>query len=61
MISEIGEYKGNKVLTFKKDADDKYPFSFGYAKAKIIVDNIETIKEFVATCEAEKQKKEETK
>lgn len=57
MISEIGEYKGNKVITFKKDSDDKYPFSFGYAKAKIIVDNIDKIKEFVNVCETEKQQK----
>ena len=57
MISEIGEYKGSKVITFKKDNEDKYPFSFGYAKAKIIVENIEKIKEFVTTCETEKQQK----
>jgi hypothetical protein len=57
MISEIGEYKGNKVITFRKDQDDKYPFSFGYAKAKIIVENIEKIHEFVNACEIEKATK----
>jgi len=54
MISEIGEFKGNKILTFKKDTDDRYPFSFGYVKAKIILENIEKIKEFVNVCETEK-------
>jgi len=47
MIVERGEYKGNKTIVFKKDLDDKYPFSFGLAKAKIIVEHIEDIKKFV--------------
>lgn len=47
MIVEHGEYKGSKVITFKKDETDKFPFSFGMAKAQIIVDHIEDIKKFV--------------
>lgn len=54
MIIEEGEYKGSVVLTIKKDQDDKYPFSFGYAKAKMMVENIDRIKEFVAKCEVTK-------
>ena len=54
MIIEEGEYKGSPVLTIKKDELDKYPFSFGYAKAKMMVDNIDRIKEFVAKCESAK-------
>ena len=57
MIVETGIYKDSPVITFKKDSDDRYPFSFGYAKAKIIVDNIEAIKEFVTKCETEKAAK----
>lgn len=59
MITEVGEYQGRPVLSMKKDADDKYPFSFGYAKAKMIVDNIEAIKEFVAKCESDKAAKDQ--
>ena len=48
MIVEEGIYKGSKVLTFKKDANDQYPFSFGLAKAKTIMENIEAIQKFVS-------------
>lgn len=47
MIVERSEYKGNKTIVFKKDADDKYPFSFGIGKAKTILAHIEDIKKFV--------------
>jgi hypothetical protein len=46
MIIEYGEFKGNKILTMKKDENDRYPFSFGKAKAKMIVENFEAIKKF---------------
>ena len=36
------------MLVIKRDADDKYPFSFGMSKAKLILENIEEIKKFVA-------------
>lgn len=41
------EFKGKPVLVIKRDADDKYPFSFGLTKAKMILENIEEIKRFV--------------
>lgn len=44
---ERTQYKGKPVLIIKRSEDDKYPFSFGVAKAKMIVDNIEEIKKFV--------------
>lgn len=47
-IVERGEFKGKPVLIIKRDEDDKYPFSFGLMKAKLIVENIEEIKKFVA-------------
>ena len=44
---ERGEYKGNKLIILKQNEDEKYPFSFGVRKAKLIVENIEEIKKFV--------------
>ena len=43
-IVERTEFKGNKILVLKRDENDKYPFSFGKGKAKLIVENIEEIK-----------------
>lgn len=42
-----GEYKGKPLLILKRSEEDKYPFSFGVSKAKLILDNIEEIKKFV--------------
>ena len=46
-IVERGEYKGKPLLIMKRSEDDKYPFSFGISKAKLILENIEEIKKFV--------------
>jgi len=46
-IVERTEFKGNKILVLKRDENDKYPFSFGKSKAKLIVENIDAIKQFV--------------
>lgn len=43
---EYGEFKGNKLIVLKRTADDKYPFSFGKAKAKLIIENFDEIKKF---------------
>jgi len=45
-IVEYGEYKGNKLIILKRTEDDKYPFSFGKGKARLIVENFEAIKKF---------------
>lgn len=45
-IVEESEFKGNPMLVIKIMEDDKYPFQFGVKKAKLIVENIEKIKEF---------------
>ena len=42
----IGEFKGNVVITLKRSEDDKYPFTFGLAKAKLIMEHLEDIKKF---------------
>ena len=44
MVSKIGEYKGNKTITLSEEGSEmseKYPFSFGIKKAKLILENIE--------------------
>ncbi len=56
MITETSEYKGSPVFVIKRDQDDKFPFSFGLAKARMMVENIEKIKEFIEHCETKKGK-----
>lgn len=41
------EFKGNKIIVLKRNEEDKYPFSFGVGKAKLILSHINEIKEFV--------------
>lgn len=45
---EKSEYKGKPVLILRRDENDKYPFSFGLTKARLILENLEEIKKFVA-------------
>ena len=44
---EKGEFKGKPVIILRRYEEDKYPFTFGMTKAKLILDNIEEIKKFV--------------
>ncbi|MDD5045151.1 MAG: hypothetical protein PHU91_03950 [Candidatus Omnitrophica bacterium] len=44
---EKTEFKGKPVLILKRNEEDKYPFSFGVSKAKLILENIDAIKKFV--------------
>lgn len=46
-IVERGEYKGKPLLILKRSEEDKYPFSFGVSKAKLILDNLDEIRKFV--------------
>lgn len=46
-MPEIQEFKGNKVLNLNPES--KFPFSFGLAKAKLILENLDVIKKFVDT------------
>jgi len=46
IVSE-SEFKGNPMIVLKNDEEDKFPFQFGVKKAKLILENIEAIKEFV--------------
>lgn len=44
---ERSDFKGKPVLIMRRSEDDKYPFTFGLSKAKLILENIEEIKRFV--------------
>ncbi len=46
-IIETREYKGNPILVIKRNEEDKYPFSFGVNKARLVLDNLDAIKKFV--------------
>ena len=43
----IEQYQGSPILCLNPDA--RYKFSFGVAKAKMILDNLEALKAFVAS------------
>ena len=45
---ERSEFKGKPVIILKRDENDKYPFSFGLTKARLILENLEEIRKFVA-------------
>jgi hypothetical protein len=44
---ERSEFKGKPVLIMRRTEDDKYPFTFGLSKAKLILENLVEIKRFV--------------
>lgn len=46
-MPELSEYKGNKLICLNPGS--KFPFSFGLSKAKMILENLESIKKFVET------------
>jgi len=51
MVSERDEYKGNAMLVLMKDETDEFPFKFGIKKAKLILEHLEDIKQFVKDSE----------
>jgi len=57
MIVERTEYKDKPVLVLKRNEEDKYPFSFGLSKARLIIEAIEDIKKFVAENDSKEEKK----
>lgn len=52
-MHEESEYKGSPILELKSSEYDKYPMRFGVYKAKLILDNLDAIKEFVDKHERE--------
>ena len=45
---ERSEYNGKPILVLRRSEEDKFPFSFGLAKARMILENIKEIEKFVA-------------
>lgn len=46
-----GEYSGKPTLSIRRGGNDKFPFSFGVGKAKMILACLDEIKSFVADIE----------
>lgn len=44
---EKSEFKGKPIIVIKRSEDDKFPFSFGLSKARMILENLDEIKKFV--------------
>jgi hypothetical protein len=47
MIIKEDVYKEKPILVLKRTEEEKYPFSFGVAKAKSIIEAFDAIKAFV--------------
>ena len=47
MYVRVGEFKGKKVISLLNSEDEKFPFTFGVKKAKMILEAIEYIQAFV--------------
>jgi len=59
MPAETSEYRGNPIIILKRSEDDRFPFSFGLSKARLIIQNIDDIKKFVEKHEPEGEEQEE--
>ncbi len=46
-----GEYKGNKTISLPLVEGSTFKFTFGLTKAKLILEYLEEIKEFIEKCE----------
>lgn len=49
MVVEQTVFKGKPVLTLKRNETDRFPFTFGVSKAKLMLENIKAIEAFVAS------------
>ncbi len=47
MPVKTGEFKGHPTISLMKDESDMRPFTFGMGKARLILENLDAIKEFV--------------
>lgn len=47
-----GEYQGKPVISLTRTENDKFPFTFGVNKAKLILANIDEIQKFVEECDS---------
>lgn len=46
MSATYDTYKGHKMIILRRDDNDKFPFQFGQAKAKLILAHIDEIRQF---------------
>jgi len=46
VVVKYGEYKGNKTISLYRDDEDRFPFTFGVAKAKLIKEAIDKVLDF---------------
>jgi len=60
MSVEFSDFKGNKMISIKKGPEDKFAFSFGRTKAKLIMENYEAIKKFAEDEGEENEKQAES-
>ena len=58
MTAERSEWNSNATIVLKKNPDDKFPFSFGLGKAKLILEHLDDIKKFVEEEGAKKGQKQ---
>jgi len=54
MTHEVKEWQGKPILAIKKDETAKWAFTFGLAKAKLIVQHFREIEDFVRDEELKK-------
>jgi len=51
MASEISDFKGHPLLVLKEFETDERGFSFGLKKAKLIISNLDAVKDFIKESE----------
>jgi hypothetical protein len=58
VVIERGEYKGNATVSIRKDAEelDRYPFTFGVGKAKLLLQALKQEPNFLETFVSEESK-----
>ena len=56
MEAKLGSYKGKPTITLKRNGEDPdaFGFTFGVAKAELILQHLDEIKRFAASSQIEK-------
>ncbi len=49
------EFKGNPMIVLSQGDEDRYPFQFGLKKAKLVIEHIDAIKQFIEKYSKEEQ------
>lgn len=49
MVASLSSYKDQPMIQLGSSADDRFPFTFGLKKAKMIVEHFDAIKRFAET------------